>query len=265
MVEIFGLDLTEWESRGYWDSAYTPFSFFDGRKVVSNVCVYSLDAVVKGRTTRLAQISAVGTLPEWRRRGLSKQLTEIALSWARERHDGVFLFADSEAIPLYEACGFRAMDEHVELVTARPLSRTGRLVKLDPGDEHHLARIYDYARRRTAISNLLGVLSAKLLVFHALHSLRNHVYEIPDLDCIVLFTRERGSLKILDIVGETVPQLDDLYPYVADESDRTIELHFHGDKLELEDAERRPLHGNNPFVVDPFPVENPIFPFTSRA
>ena len=67
MVKIFGLDFSEWESGGYWDNAYTPFSFFNGETVVASVCIYLLDAVIDGNTTCVAQISGVGTLAEWRR------------------------------------------------------------------------------------------------------------------------------------------------------------------------------------------------------
>lgn len=28
MLKIHGLDFSEWEAGGYWDDAYTPFSFF---------------------------------------------------------------------------------------------------------------------------------------------------------------------------------------------------------------------------------------------
>jgi len=72
-------------------------------------------------------------------------------------------------------------------------------------------------------------------------------------------------LKILDIVGERVPRLEELYPYIADETDRTIEFHFYADKPGLDEIGTRPLCGNNPFAKDAFPIRNPVFPFTSRA
>jgi len=34
---------------------------------------------LNGENTRVAQISGVGTLPEWRRKGLNRQLTDIGL------------------------------------------------------------------------------------------------------------------------------------------------------------------------------------------
>ncbi len=265
LIDIHGLDLSEWESGGYWDEGYTPFSFFDGDEIVSSVCVYSLEAVIDGEAGRLAQISSVGTLPERRLEGLNRRLTDAGLEWARKTHKGVFLFADTEAIHFYNACGFRPIDEYVEFAEAPAATRTDGAVKLDPGEKHDLDKIYKYAEGRAPISDRFSVLNAKLLMFHAMYLLRNDVYEIPDLDCLVFFKREEGCLKIFDIVGERVPLLEELHPYIADESDEIIEFHFHADKLGIDGIKTKPLCGNNPFVIGAFPIDRPVFPFTSRA
>jgi len=62
-----------------------------------------------------------------------------------------------------------------------------------------------------------------------------------------------------------VPRLKELYPYIAGENDRVLEFHFYTDKLGLDETKTRPLIGNKPFVKGRFPVERPVFPFTSRA
>jgi GNAT superfamily N-acetyltransferase len=265
MLKIHGLDLSEWESAGYWDDAYTPFSFFNGDTVVASVCIYLLNAIIDGEAKRLAQISGVGTLPEWRRKGLNRQLTDVGLDWAHGQHDGVFLFADTDAIPFYQKCGFRPIDEYVQLVDAPPVPNRGGAVELDPRKKHELDRIYEYAQRRAPISHTFSVLNDKLLMFHAMYPLRNHVFEIPDLSCLVFHERSSGRLSIFDIVGERVPRFRDLYPYIADENDRVIEFHFCTDKLGLDETRSRPLLGNHPFVRGMFPFERPVFPFTSRA
>jgi len=265
ILKIHGLDFSEWESAGYWDDAYTPFSFFEGDTVVASVCIYLLDAVVQGETTRVAQISGVGTLPERRRKGLSRQLTDVGLEWARGRHDGVFLFADTDAIPYYLRCGFTPIDEYVEIVEVTPVLNCGGAVRLDPGRKQDLDRIYEYAKRRAPVSDKFSVLNEKLVMFHALHGLRDKVYEIPDLKCLVFHKRAEGCLSIFDIVGERVPTLTDIYPYIAHENDRYVETHFFADKLGLNETEIRLLPGNNPFVKAAFPVEKPVFPYTSRA
>lgn len=263
-LDLFGLDFGEWDSAGYWDDAYTPFSFFEGGEVVSSGCVYLLDAVVNGEPCRLAQISAVGTRPAWRRRGLSRRLIDSGLDWARGRHAGVFLFADDEAIPFYAKCGLRPLDEFLEVLHVAPAPRRPGAVRLGAhrGD---LDRIFGYARRRAPVSDRFGILSPRLVVFHALHRLRNTAWEIPALACVVFCRRAGGRLSVFDVVGERVPAFGELYPYLADPLDRIVEFHFGTDKLAVDGARHVALHGNNCFVDAGFPIARPVFPFTARA
>jgi len=262
---VFGLDFSEWETAGYWDPAFTPFSFFEGERVVASICIYLLDAVVEDQATRFAQISTVATAPAWRRQGLNRQLTEIGLEWARGKHEGVFLFADDEAVPYYERCGFAPLREYVEVVDPVPVRHRPGMIKLDPGDPVDRARIHAFAERRCPVSTRFSVGNARLLMFHALYPLRDHVYEVPDLDCLVFFHRQDTCLRLYDVVGVQVPPWTELYPYLADPADREIEIHFAADQLDMTKPRLRPLLENRPFTRDGLPVECPVFPYTCRA
>ena len=264
--KIHGLDFTEWESRGFWDSAYTPFSLFHGNTVVASVCIYSLDAIVDGVRTKIAQISGVGTLQQWRRKGLNRRLTSIGLEWAEvKKHDGVFLFSDTDAIPFYEKCGFKAITEFVETTPAPRQPKCSGVKLLNPDCIQDLEKIYRYATNRAPLSEKFSVLNAKLFMFHVLYGLRDCVFEVPDLECLVLFRRDKGILNIFDVVGTQIPRFNDLYPYVADETDRFVEFHFFADKMGIKNSSLKQLDGNNPFVVSGFPIDQPVFPYTSRA
>ncbi|MCH7879915.1 MAG: GNAT family N-acetyltransferase, partial [candidate division Zixibacteria bacterium] len=112
MKRMHGVDLSSWDKLGFWDQKYRPFSYFSGASLVSNVCVYSMEMTIQGKRSLGAQISAVGTLPEFRRQGLSLKLTRRAMDWAHEDHDFFFLFADKNAYQCYDKFGFRLTDEH---------------------------------------------------------------------------------------------------------------------------------------------------------
>ena len=60
LVRIHNLGLTNWEEMGYWDNDYRPFSLFEDDRIISNVCLYSMDMMVAGERSRVAQISAAG-------------------------------------------------------------------------------------------------------------------------------------------------------------------------------------------------------------
>jgi GNAT superfamily N-acetyltransferase len=265
LIDIFGLDLSAWESAGYWDPSFRPFSFFHRGEVISSVCLYLLEAVIEGTPTRLAQISSVGTRPRWRNRGLSRELTNRALEWARGKQKGVFLFADAEAIPFYRKCGFRPIEEYLETLAVGPTTPRPGAVKLDPAREQDREKIFTAAAGRTPLSDRFSVMNANLVMVHALYWLKNDLYEIPDLDCVVFCRRQKDRLSLFDLIAPRVPPFEELYPYLAKRGDTLVEFHFFTDKLGLEETTVRPLRSNHPFIMGTFPVQRPIFPYTSRA
>ncbi len=263
--DIHGLDFSEWEARGYWDDAYAPFSYFKDGRVISSVCIYLLDAIVAGRQTKLAQISGVGTHKNWRRKGLSRKLTELGLQWAEGRHQGVFLFADEEAIPFYHKCGFLSIKDGLEFTHADPVPKKQDIVSLDPSDQKDLDKIYTYAKNKTPISDKFSVSSAKLLMFHALYTMRSNLYEIPALESLVFFARKGDIVNVYDIVSECIPPFEEIYPYLSSKRDSRINFYFHTDKLGIRGVQTEINTGNNTFVKKSFPVSTPVFPFTSMA
>jgi GNAT superfamily N-acetyltransferase len=264
----FGLDLTLWEQKGFWDDdLYTPFSFFEGNRIVSSVCLYSMDMVIEGRQRRVGQFSGVGTLPQFRRRGLNRRLTEQAMQWASSTHDGFFLFATDEAVPFYAKCGFVPVQESAAtLMIESPKPRKG-LQKLDTQTDKDLERIYRLACERAPVSDVLGVLNPKLLMFHCLYTLQDHAYYVPDLDVVVFFKVDRERLILFDVVGRHVPSFSELHPYLAQQPHSEVWFEFMPDKMGVEATGWRTPEGNNTHIHLPFrlPQQNCIIPYVAHA
>ena len=265
ILDIHNLDFNAWEEAGYWDDAYRPFSWFQDGEVISSVCIYSLPAVIDGRNTKMAQISGVGTLPEYRRCGLNRELTAAGLQWAGSEHEGVFLFSDEDAIPFYEHCGFSPMKEYLPILPVEPAPKRSGAIRVNTGDKEDLDRVYAYANSSIAVSERFTVGNPKLFMFHAMYTISHGIWEVPELECLVCFRREGETLRIYDILGQSIPTFEQLYPHIAEATDRQVEFHFHPDRLGLGDTGRRELIGNNLFVRPGFPVSDPVFPYTSRA
>jgi len=265
--DIHNLDLTRWDEAGFWDKKYRPFSCFDGPTLASNVCVYTMKLTVDGRPCRAAQISAVGTRPEYRRRGLGRELTEKAMAWARESHEFLFLFADEEAFPFYRKCGFLRVDEYKARITARGSKPRPGAVRLDVGRPDHLALIDRIAGRRTPVSVQLGVNNRRLFMFWCLYFLRDHIYHILELDLLVLCKHEAEVLTVFDIVGQHIPAFADIFPYIRNESDRAVEFLFMPDRLGLKNSDWVRVTENGTHVLGEFPFVNGrfIFPLTAHA
>ncbi len=265
ILDIHGLDFTTWEQAGYWDARYQPFSFFKDGEVIANVCIYAMDAIISGSNTTLLQISGVGTSEAYRRNGLSRELTERGIESVAKSREGIFLFADEEAIPYYQKCGFTALQEYLEIFYAIPTDPIRGALKQNISQSVDLDKIFNYASNRAPISEIFSVLNAELFMFHALYFLQDHIYEIPELKCLVCYKRTGNSLDIFDILGEQIPEFDTLYPYIARETDHTVKFHFHTDKMGLKNTEKVLLEEHHAFTRGNFPISNPIFPYTSRA
>ncbi|MFH1701277.1 MAG: GNAT family N-acetyltransferase [Candidatus Zixiibacteriota bacterium] len=267
LVQIFGLDLSLWDKMGFWDQRYRPFSYFDGNSIVSSVCVYSMEMTIRGKPCQVAQISAVGTLPGHRKKGLSSQLTQKAMDWARDRHDFFYLFADKDAYPFYKNCGFRLVDEYKPRISVSGNVAHPGSVKLDVQNKDHLERIYRIASVREPVSNVLGVSNKKLFMFWCLYALRDDIYYIPELDVLVLYKRENGLVTIFDIVGEEIPTFEKIYPHIRDRKDVAVEFLFMVDKMKPENIDWVKVRENGTHILGNFSLENTkfIFPLTAQA
>lgn len=266
--QIHNLDLTLWNNSGFWDKKYRPFSYFDGDTLVSNACVYSMDMMVLGRRCKVAQISAVGTLQEYRRKGLSLELNKKAIEWARSEHDFFYLFADEEAQSLYNKCGFRKVDEHAYYYPVEGMSPKSGTMKIDVQNKDHLNLIYHLAKKREPVSDMLGVLNEKLFMFWSLYFLKDNIYYIDYLDLLVLCENVDNRLTIYDIVGKKIPEFSKIYPYIANQNNKDVEFLFMIDKMNLKDCKELKLEeGNGTHLMGDFPLEgqNFILPYTCHA
>jgi len=265
LSDIHNLDLGLWDRAGYWDKNYIPFSLFREGKIISSVCLYLLDACVLGMPRKLIQISGVGTLESFRRQGLNRELTQGALERFQNETGGIFLFADEEAIPFYQRCGFIRSLERAEYAVVEPVTPRIGLIKLSPDDPRELRRIESYVRKRDFVSNRLGINNFNLFMFHVLYTMRDKIYEIPALGCLVLMERNGSHLHIFDVVAEHMPDFPTIYEFLSQADDRQVRFHFHTDKLLVEDIQIKTTGDNNAFVDIDFPLEDPAFPFTSHA
>jgi GNAT superfamily N-acetyltransferase len=265
---IHGLDLSLWEAKGFWDhDNYTAFTLFEGDRVVATTNLYSVEMQVEGERRRLGQFSGVGTLPGCRRRGWNRWLTRRAMEWAEPSHAGFFLFADEAAKPFYASCGFVPLDESLDLLRRESPPAQPGLRKLNPDDDEHLRLLYRLACQRSPVSDQLGAWSPKLLMFHCLYTLRDHLYHLPALDLAVFCEVVEDRLTVYDVVGRRLPPFEVLHPYLSQRPHREVCFRFMPDKLDVRPDCTIPLSDSNAHVFPPLRLPRPrcSFPYCSHA
>lgn len=90
------------------------FAVAPDRSVVAGLGLWLMDWAphIIGPGSPRGNIINVYTQPDWRRRGLARQLMDTALVWCRENGIRcVILHASDEGRPLYESLGFHSTNE----------------------------------------------------------------------------------------------------------------------------------------------------------
>lgn len=124
LEEDVDLSRTELESRRYYETCFPEDSHaawlvFDGEEVVGTgaVSFYKVMPTYHNPSGKKAYIMNMYTRPDYRRRGIARRVLELLTAEAEMRQiDAVTLEAAAAGRPLYEAFGFTAMRDEMELL-----------------------------------------------------------------------------------------------------------------------------------------------------
>lgn len=134
LEEDVDLSLTELESRRYYETCFLEDSHaawlvFDGEEVVGTgaVSFYQVMPTYHNPSGKKAYIMNMYTRPDYRRRGIAYRVLELLTAEAEMRQiDAVTLEATAAGRPLYEAFGFTAMRDEMELLGGNKFRDTGK-------------------------------------------------------------------------------------------------------------------------------------------
>ncbi|WP_320962045.1 GNAT family N-acetyltransferase [Hungatella effluvii] len=124
LEEDVDLSQTELESRRYYETCFPEDSHaawlvFDGEEVVGTgaVSFYQVMPTYHNPSGKKAYIMNMYTRPDYRRRGIAHRVLELLTAEAEMRQiDAVTLEATAAGRPLYDAFGFTAMRDEMELL-----------------------------------------------------------------------------------------------------------------------------------------------------
>lgn len=195
------VNFREWYDRGCWPDRYNPISIVVDNEIVSNVSLARMNLLVDGEQRTALQLGAVGTLPEWRKRGLSRLLMNYAIDRYADTVDLMFLFANDDVVDFYPHFGF---GHHREVVfvrdTAIPRSdfRARRLDIRAPSDWQFLV---NRIASRSVLTKLFGAVTYDFVTtWHLINLHPNNVYHLEDPDLIAIVSERDGIVRIWDLI-----------------------------------------------------------------
>ena len=269
MHRVFRLDFTPWSELGFAFPEYTPFTFFVDGEAVANVSASPMELTLDGRPRTGIQLGTVCCAPEYRGRGLVRELTERAHRHWEGKADFQFLFANESVLEFYPRFGYRAVAQH-RFTAAAPTGTEGggppRRRRLEEGeDREFLCRL---AEERTPVSLRCGVRRhAWLWLWYATLRYPDRLQWIEELGVVVISYRKDEVLHVVDVMGPRMPSFAQLLPHLEAAGSARLEFHFVPDRLVGLDAMATPDPDAHLFVRGDFPTlgEPFRFPETGEA
>jgi GNAT superfamily N-acetyltransferase len=225
LEDTFDIDISLLDRFGGPDLTAMPFGWFDADgRCVANFSAFSMPLVIDGRQVRAVGYQSGAVRPEYRGRGLYRDVMRRAFAWAdAEGFDAGILLTDKPE--LYRPYGFEAVPQHaftgpMPAVSSEPAARQ---ISLDhPAD---LAMLMDLLEARTDVSRRFAARrQTKTFLLNACFDPDIRLSHLRRFDAVVAWKAEGGVLGILDVVALEMPDVADIAGALGAAADRITVL-----------------------------------------
>lgn len=188
------LDFQFWYDLDLWDDQYESYSIQEDGEIVSNICVYRMKVLFDKKPYTALSFGAVATKDEYRGRGYSKILMEHILD--KYKDYPMYLAANDSVLNFYPRFGFERFTEKLP-VCDRKINNQCKAVKLSFDDP----KVRNYVSKRVNFSDKLDCLNSySINLFHIYWGyLKDHMYEIPELETMVIAEQNDTTLKLIGV------------------------------------------------------------------
>lgn len=198
-----GLDFFEWYKNGFWTHAYIPFSIIESGKIISNVSISKMKIFLNGKSKNAIQFGTVGTLPEFREKGLSRYLMEYVLDLFKDDIDLFYLYANDTVTEFYPKFGFKKVEEVIfQRTNDIPLTNY-KAVKLDLANSSDKKLVAELINKRAPVSKLFSAYDYEFITWWYIFNFHsNDLYYLPNENIILIAGENNNDLHIYDIIFE---------------------------------------------------------------
>jgi predicted N-acetyltransferase YhbS len=231
--DIFSIDVSLQDQFGRPDPSSMPFAYFDDTGVcIANFSAFSMPVVINGREVKAAGFQSGAVRPEWRGRGLYRELMRRAFAWTDEQGFELgLLLTDKPA--LYEPYGFQTIPQH-SFVGAPPTSVPGVAPATTLALPADGATIRSMLLHRVPVSQRFAVTQqTEMFLLNACFDQDIRLSRLATDDVVVAWKFDGARLRLLDVVGQSMPPLALIIAGLGIRPDE-IEVCFPTDQLDWE-------------------------------
>ena len=234
LQDTFSIDVSILDQFDGPDRTSMPFGYFDADgRCVANFSAFSMPMIINGRVVKAAGYQSGAVRPEWRKRGLYRDLMQRAFAHtATEGYELDLLLTDKPA--LYERYGFRILPQHIFVAQTPTLQKSdlsARQLSLDAPDDLRLIKTL-LQDRQPASAQFAVVRQMEMFLLNASFNSAIRLTALGD-DTVVAWTFDGATFWLLDIVGTAIPSLATIVSALDIEPER-IEICFSPDRLDCE-------------------------------
>ncbi len=227
------ISFKEWYSKGFWTKNYIPFSIMESGKIISSASAAIMNIVYQGTNCKAIQIGAVGTLPEYRNQGLSRDLMNHIMDKYMDEVDFFFLHANETVLEFYPKFGFRSVKENVFVVeTSIPKPKySARKLNIDDGRDFVILK--NLIENRELLTITFGAEDYGFItMWHVFNLYRDNLYYLEKENVIVIKSEKKDTVHVLDVIFYNSLDLDSILPKIIEsESIKQINYYFPPDQL----------------------------------
>lgn len=229
VLEVFGFSFEKWFELNVWDENYEVYSIFQEERIISNVGVYKMKMIVNGIDKEFIQIGAVATRIEDRGKGLSRKIMEHIFKIYP--NTPAWLWANDSVLNFYPKFDFVPTSEKQPYIKVNLQRNNKSLIRMEITD----SKINDYLKNKKRFSNVLDCKNHFAINwFHLINIHHKDIYEIPELDLMLVIKQMERTLMIYDIIGEKPVDFSEILTHLSFEGVDTIKFGFNPEWLDLE-------------------------------
>ena len=234
LQDTFSIDVGLQDQFGGPDPSSMPSGYFDGDgRCVANFSAFSMPMIVNGRAIKAAGYQSGAVRPEWRERGLYRDLMRRAFErTSAEGFELDLLLTDKPA--LYERYGFRSLPQHVFVARMPKVQKSdsiARQLSLEAPDDLRL--IKTLLQNRQPVSARFAVIrQTEMFLLNACFNPAIRLTALGE-EAVIAWTFDGATLWLLDVAGTAIPSLATILSALDVEPDR-VEICFCPDRLDCE-------------------------------
>jgi predicted N-acetyltransferase YhbS len=259
------ISFREWYQHGCWDERYVAFALADGDRIVANASLTRMQVVLNGQPVHGWQLGAVGTLPEYRVRGLQNQLLPRVLEHTAA-DDLVFLFANHRVLDFYPRFGFERVRESLFRIERAVTPEGPALRALDLASTEDRALLRRIAAAAEPVTTLFGARDyGTVVLWYWSNFYRNGLRYSAEHDAILVVEQSKELLRIYDVLAASALDVVALLPRLIAAPITEVEFGFTPTRY-APDASPRADYTDSPlFVRGPHRLPTEAFKYPMLA